>query len=174
MSQVNSRTGGIPVIEAKVKWFNTAKGFGFVAPVDGSPDVFLHMAVLEAAGLPAPAEGATIMCEIGAGKKGPQVSRVVEMSGAEARPAPRGGSMRPTGGDLPDEPGAVEIACRVRWYCAVRGYGFLIPEDGTEDVFVNAKVLRRSDLIALDQDQNVTSMVVQTPKGREARAVRIV
>ena len=112
-----------PIIEAKVKWFNTTKGFGFVAPVDGSPDVFLHMAALEAAGLPAPVEGATILCQIGMGKKGPQVSRVVPPGGAEAQ----GGRSQASSAheDPPEVTGGAEVVCRVRWYCGVRHYGFL-------------------------------------------------
>ena len=67
--------GGGQQAKGVVKWFNTTKGFGFVALEDNGGEVFLHMSALEAAGLPAPAEGAAITCEIGAGKKGPQVTR---------------------------------------------------------------------------------------------------
>src|SRR5690606_32272697 len=133
--------------------------FGFVAPTDGSPDTFLHIATLEAANLPAPGEGATIKCEIGPGKKGPQVIRVLEVSGGSARPSPRPSAPAPREDNPKDLAGAVEIACTVRWYCTMRGYGFLIPEDGKDDVFVNAKVLRRADLLALDKDQRVISSV---------------
>lgn len=160
-----------PIIEAKVKWFNTTKGFGFVAPVDGSPDVFLHMAALEAAGLPAPVEGATILCQIGMGKKGPQVSRVVPPGGADAQAQRSQASSAQD--DPPDVAGGAEVVCRVRWYCGVRHYGFLTPEDGSADVFVDAETLRRSRLMSLDADQRVVGTVVMARKGREARAVRI-
>ena len=49
--------GPTKTVEAVVKWFNTTKGFGFIAPTDGSPDVFLHAAALEqavAAAVPSP------------------------------------------------------------------------------------------------------------------------
>ncbi|MCH8036014.1 MAG: cold shock domain-containing protein, partial [Proteobacteria bacterium] len=59
-------------ITAVVKWFNPAKGFGFVEPSDGSPDAFMHVSVVERAGLGTLPQGATIICDLCAGQKGPQ------------------------------------------------------------------------------------------------------
>ncbi|HEX6978876.1 MAG TPA: cold shock domain-containing protein [Alphaproteobacteria bacterium] len=159
------------VTQARVKWFNTTKGFGFVSPVDGSPDAFLHMAALEAAGLVAPGEGAELVCEIGPGKKGPQVLRVMEMHGGVARPRPRAGTPLH---DAAEIEGATAVPCTVRWYCSIRGYGFLARQDGADDVFVSAKVLRQSGLAILEKDQHVIGMVVIAAKGPEARVVRLV
>lgn len=160
--------GGGPIIEATVKWFSTAKGFGFVAPTDGSPEAFLHMGAMEAAGLPAPQAGATIKCEIGAGKKGPQVMRVVETGGGP--PAPPRSAENNMHMEIS---GAEEVACIVRWYCPVRGYGFLSPEDGTKDIFVSSKVLERSGVALLNKDQRILGVVVATPRGREAQRLRL-
>src|SRR5579872_2102165 len=66
-------------VEAKVKWFNPSKGFGFVTMADGSPDAFLPMAILRRAGYEDVREGASITCEVGAGAKGPLVTSVINI-----------------------------------------------------------------------------------------------
>jgi len=48
----------------KVKWFNSVKGFGFVQPDDGGPDVFVHISALEQAGLKTLAEGQSVSYEL--------------------------------------------------------------------------------------------------------------
>src|ERR1700726_962232 len=66
-------------VDAKVKWFNAGKGFGFVTMSDGSQDAFLPMAILRRAGFDDVREGASITCEVGAGVKGPLVTTVLNI-----------------------------------------------------------------------------------------------
>ena len=76
------RTEDVPSgrrVEAKVKWFNPAKGFGFVAMSDGTPDAFLPMAILRRAGYEEVREGTSITCEVGSGAKGPLVVNVLNI-----------------------------------------------------------------------------------------------
>lgn len=53
-----------------VKWFNPAKGYGFIAPEDGSRDVFVHISAVERAGLPTLNEGNRLSFEVVAGQNG--------------------------------------------------------------------------------------------------------
>lgn len=57
-------------IKGKVKFFNHTRGFGFVAPEDGSKDVFLHASALERSGIPAVGEGDEITFEIEDDRRG--------------------------------------------------------------------------------------------------------
>lgn len=53
-----------------VKWFNPTKGFGFIAPDDGSADAFVHISAMERAGLPSLTEGQRVQYELLSGKNG--------------------------------------------------------------------------------------------------------
>ncbi len=53
-----------------VKWFNPTKGYGFIKPEDGGPDVFVHISAVEKAGYTSLAEGARISFELKAGRSG--------------------------------------------------------------------------------------------------------
>ena len=78
--------GASSELRGTVKWFNPEKGFGFVSPSDGSPDVFLHISALKDAGLQDAPEGSSIHCEVGQGRKGIQVLRVIELDTSTATP----------------------------------------------------------------------------------------
>lgn len=59
-----------------VKWFNEAKGYGFISPADGSKDVFVHFSAIQGDGFKTLAEGQSVEFEVEDGPKGPQASNV--------------------------------------------------------------------------------------------------
>ena len=60
-----------------VKWFNDEKGFGFIAPEDGSGDCFVHHTAIQGEGFKTLAEGATVEFDLTQGAKGPAAENVV-------------------------------------------------------------------------------------------------
>src|SRR3954470_17143675 len=82
-------------VRATVKWYNPSKGFGFVTPDDGSAEVFLHVSVVEQAGLQGLDEEAILVCDLADGQKGAQVSTIHSV---EAGSVPAQRSSRPTTG----------------------------------------------------------------------------
>jgi len=64
------------VTTGTVKWFNDAKGYGFISPSDGSKDVFVHFSALQGEGFKTLAEGANVEFDLGQGEKGPQAQNV--------------------------------------------------------------------------------------------------
>ena len=59
-----------------VKWFNEAKGFGFIEPEDGSKDVFVHFSAIQAEGFKVLTEGQSVTFNVEDGPKGPQATNV--------------------------------------------------------------------------------------------------
>jgi CspA family cold shock protein len=64
------------VATGTVKWFNGAKGFGFITPDDGGKDVFVHHSKIEVEGFRTLEEGQKVEYEIGQGVKGPEAIKV--------------------------------------------------------------------------------------------------
>lgn len=70
MSSANSRQSGT------VKWFNDAKGYGFISPASGGKDVFCHFSAVQGDGFKSLKDGQAVEFEIVAGTKGPQAANV--------------------------------------------------------------------------------------------------
>ena len=66
-------------VRGKVKWFNDQKGYGFITPEDGSPDVFVHHTVIQGEGFRSLSENQAVEFEITQSDKGPKAASVVKL-----------------------------------------------------------------------------------------------
>lgn len=148
-------------VTAKVKWFNPAKGFGFVAPTDGSPDAFLHVSVVHEAELRTLRQGATIVCALGDGPKGPQVTAIETVDNSTVVD------------DAPDGDETV-IVGEIKFFAADKGYGFGVPQGGGHDIFIGIGALQRSNLDRLESGQQVRMHVQDGNKGPMATQVEVI
>ena len=161
--------------KAVVKWFNLTKGFGFVAPADGSADAFLHSSVVNGKGLRDVAEGTEMLVVITNGPKGPQVETILDVFGITSIPQSSGGFGGGGGGHRPAPTGPAEdLVGTVKWFKPEKGFGFATPDDGGRDVFVHRSVLLDAGLQSLAPGQRLRMKVQTASKGREATSIEVV
>jgi CspA family cold shock protein len=152
-----------------IKWFDVAKGFGFIVPDNGMPDILLHVTCLRRDGYQTAYEGARVVCEVQERAKGLQAFRIVSMDESTAlhpaqMPAPRTHvTVTPTSG--------LERAM-VKWFNRLRGFGFLTRGEGTPDIFVHMETLRRFGITELRPGQFVLVRYGTGPKGLMVAEIR--
>jgi len=152
-----------------IKWFDVSKGYGFIVPDNGLPDVLLHVTCLRRDGFQTAYEGSRVVCEALQRPRGLQAFRVLSMDESTA--------VHPT--QLPPARTHVTVAptsglerAQVKWFNRSRGFGFLTRGEGTPDIFVHMETLRRYGLTELRPGQFVLVRYGPGPKGLMAAEVR--
>jgi cold shock protein len=154
------------LVHGHVKWFDPAKGFGFIVADEGGADILLHANVLRNFGQSSVADGAAITVRVQMTQRGVQAVAVVEI----APPAP---GLFPLGEESV-QPNAAELAemplmpARVKWFDKGKGFGFANVFGRNEDVFLHIEVLRSSGLADLQAGEAVALKVVDGKRGRMA------
>ena len=152
-----------------IKWFDASKGYGFIVPDNGWPDILLHVTVLRRDGYQTAYEGARLVCECVQRQKGHQAFRILSMDESTARhpaqmPAPRT--------HVTVEPTSRLERLEVKWFNRIRGFGFLSAGEGTPDIFVHMETLRRFGITELRPGQYVLVRYGTGPKGLMVAEIR--
>ena len=167
-------------ISTTVKWYDPAKGYGFLVPDDGSPDIYCRAPALAAVGLETLFAGAAVACETAQGLRGPEVSRIISVDFSTTAPRQASFANAKGNGRMATSPGTVEaspaasgrtIRAIVKWFHPVKGYGFLEPEDGSVDVFCHLTVAQASGHDTLPQGAAVSCEIMQGDRGPQVSRI---
>ncbi len=159
-------------LTGRVKWFDPAKGYGFVITDLGGPDILLHANVLRNFGQSSVADGSRIELVTQETDRGIQA---VEILAIEPPENPGAGS---TLTDLVEIDEAVladtEIEpARVKWFDKAKGFGFANAFGSPEDVFLHIEVLRRSGLADLQPGEAIGLRSIDGKRGKMAVEVLV-
>lgn len=168
--QSRPQAGPSERVVCTVKWFDPAKGFGFLETGDGGPDPFLHAKVLEASGYRELKPGATITCEVTKTAKGLSVTSVESVDETTAteerprRPSFQSSGPRPERQDRNATTHEREGVATVKWFNADKGFGFMVDESGA-DVFVHATAVEGSGIARLREGDRFRVRIGRNGKG---------
>ena len=138
-----------------VSWYEPGKGYGFIAPDGGGAEIFVHSSAIVGGGVIA--EGQRVAFLVVDGERGPQADHLL-----------------PLGAEAAGRPGASDGADgTVSWYDADKGFGFVTPDAGADDIFVHVRALP-GGLTELSEGDRVTYDVGQSEKGLQARNIQLV
>ncbi|WP_029252759.1 cold-shock protein [Paraoerskovia marina] len=155
--------------DGTVTWFDDTKGFGFIAPDGGGADIFVHVKAL-GGGLTELDEGARVTYDVVEGDKGPN-ARNVQLVGGSRRSHAAPDRGRSTGRSSAGGPvrGGEGTVSR---YDADRGFGFITPDSGGDDLFVHVSVVRGDEV--LEQGDRVRFKTRQSDRGPQADGVELI
>jgi CspA family cold shock protein len=138
-----------------VTWYEPGKGYGFITPDGGGAEIFVHSSAIVGGGVLA--DGQRVAFLVVEGEKGPQADHLLPL-GAQA-------GLQAASSDGADG--------TVSWYDPDKGFGFVAPDAGGEDVFVHVRALA-GGLSELSEGDRVTYDVADGEKGPQGRNVQLV
>src|SRR5687768_9891206 len=169
--------GGMPpqvVGEGKgiVKFFNAQKGFGFIVRDDGGEDVFVHISAVEQAGLTGLAEGQPLSLTLV--DRGGRVSATDLKIEGDPLPVPERSAPR-EGGGFGDRNGGPQrqltgekATGTVKFFNAMKGFGFISRDDGQPDAFVHISAVERAGMVSLNEGDRLGFELEVDRRGKTA------
>jgi len=152
-----------------VKWFDATRGFGFISTDGDKGDVLVHFSVLRDHGRRTLPEGARIACEVVSRDRGLQARRILAIDLSTAT-GPDPDVIAKRSADRVDPSALVAQAGEpepviVKWFNRLKGYGFVMREGDTQDIFVHMETVRRAGLADLPPDHRMLARIAEGRKG---------
>ncbi|WP_159760862.1 cold-shock protein [Sphingomonas sp. 8AM] len=164
-----------------VKFFNAQKGFGFVVRDDGGEDVFVHISAVEQAGLAGLAEGQPLgftLVDRGGRVSATDLKIDGEPMAVTDRAPPREGGFGDRGADRGPRAGAGGAPQRqltgekatgtVKFFNAMKGFGFIQRDDGQPDAFVHISAVERAGMPTLNEGDRLSFEIEVDRRGKYA------
>ncbi len=169
VGDIGDEAASVIELTGVIKWFDVSKGYGFIIPDNGLPDILLHVTCLRRDGYQVAYEGARVVVEVLQRARGLQAFRILSMDESTAvHPA----QMPPPRTHVTVAPTSGLERAQVKWFNRLRGFGFLTRGEGTPDIFVHMETLRRFGITELRPGQFVLVRFGPGPKGLMAAEVR--
>lgn len=165
-----------------VKWFNAQKGFGFITPDDGGEEIFVHQSAINAQGFRSLGEGEKVQYKVqmeeGSGKaKAMDVSApgggfvTGDNGGRGGGKGSRGAPSAPRKWPEGKAPSAGKVVGTVKWFNVEKGFGFIAPVDGGEDLFVHQSAIYANGFRSLMEGEDVEFTMIE--EGGKAKAIDV-
>ena len=178
------------MVRGTVKFFNPAKGFGFITPEDGGADVFVHVSAVERAGLNGLDDGDQVTFELKQDRRSGKLE-AVDLERTGSGPAPGAGSTRPAPTQRGYERSGYDSVPRrsstsghdrqaagagsgvVKWFNPAKGFGFIQPNGGGGDVFVHISAVEQAGWRGLEEGQAVAFDLEQDRRSGKTSAINL-
>jgi len=155
--------------KGQVKWFDAAKGYGFLVADDDQGDILLHANVLRNFGRGSIAEGSVVSFSIQQTDRGRQASEIFEVV-APVDSVNTEESDEPLI-ELPVVEGVPMEPARIKWFDKTKGFGFANTYGSAEDIFLHLEVMRQYGFSDLSPGEAISVQVIDGPRGRMAGAI---